>query len=141
MSQENVESWKRILAAYRRGDKRAFLAEMHRDATTIPAPDFPEQGPYVGEAMWDFYVKLEDSWGESDPTLPSEIIDLGDRLLVSVERTARGRASDISVDFNFYGIATFREGKLGRVEWFRQREQALEAAGLRPSQAEPGGAE
>jgi hypothetical protein len=34
---------------YDQRDRSAFLAEMHHDVETIPLPEWPEPGPYVGE--------------------------------------------------------------------------------------------
>jgi ketosteroid isomerase-like protein len=129
MSQETVETWERVVAVYVRRDKEAFLAEMHPDAETIPDPTWPEQGPFVGEAMWDFHVEIEDAWGDAtEPTV--DIIDAGDRLVAAVRRVTRGRGSDIPVDITFHAVVTFSEGRIARIQWFQAREKALEAAGL-----------
>ena len=132
MSKENVDAWTRIIAAYNRGDKAGFLAEQHPDCETIPIRDWPDQGPYVGAAQRDFYMEAEDVWrSERPPIEDMEIVDAGDRLFVRLSRMARIRGSEEPMDFTLYGAATFREGKLARVQWFLEREEALEAAGLR----------
>ena len=42
----------------------------------------------------------------------------------------RGRASGAQVEFNYWVVVTFRDGKILRDHWFTDRADALEAAGL-----------
>jgi ketosteroid isomerase-like protein len=127
MSRANVDAWKRILDAYDRRDRSAFLAEMHEDVETVPFPEWPEPGPYVGEDVWSFHVAFADAWGEATPPRPTELLDLGDKLVTCLERTARGEESRISVSYSVYGVITFRDGKVARLQWFQRREEALAA--------------
>jgi ketosteroid isomerase-like protein len=60
-----------------------------------------------------------------------EVRDLGDRVLGIGRFRIRARGSGVETDFPVAGIATYREGKLVRWEDFRERQLALEAAGLR----------
>ena len=128
MSRENLDAWLRILDAYNRRDRSAFLAEMHPDVETIPLPEWPEPGPYVGEDVWNFHVGFAEAWGEATPPRPTELLELGDKLLTCLERTALGGASQISVSYSVYGVITFRDGKVARLQWFPRREDALAAA-------------
>jgi hypothetical protein len=43
-------------------------------------------------------------------------------------RTLRGKSSGIEVDYDYWIVVTFREGKMRRAQWFSEREEALEAA-------------
>ena len=82
MSQENVEALQRAIEAYNRGDKAAWVAEVHLDAKTFPTPDWPEQGPFIGAEAWDFYERAEEIWGDTSRPAPQEweIIDAGDTI-------------------------------------------------------------
>jgi ketosteroid isomerase-like protein len=42
----------------------------------------------------------------------------------------RGKASGASVAWSYWVLFTFRDGKVLRSEWFADRGEALEAAGL-----------
>jgi hypothetical protein len=43
----------------------------------------------------------------------------------------RGKASGATIDWKYWGVVfTFRNGKVLRIEWFANRAEALEAAGL-----------
>ena len=59
-----------------------------------------------------------------------ELIDAGQRVISLVITRTRGRSSGIDTEFRQYGVWTIRDGKVIRVEWFRRRAEALEAAGL-----------
>jgi hypothetical protein len=128
MSRENVDAWKRVLAAYNRRDRSAFLAEMHHDVETVPFPEWPEPGPDVGEDVWNFHVAFADAWGEATPPRPKELLDWGDKLVTCLERTAQGGESRISVSYSVYGVITFQDGKVARLQWFQRRDEALAAA-------------
>jgi len=45
----------------------------------------------------------------------------------------RGKASGVDVEYNYWVVATFRDGKARRIQWFIERADALEAAGLSDS--------
>jgi len=68
---------------------------------------------------WDVEVRLE------------EMIDAGDRLLVSGQVSARGRGSGIELSGPLFQLLTFRGGRIIGEQHFNNRDEALEAAGLR----------
>jgi ketosteroid isomerase-like protein len=43
----------------------------------------------------------------------------------------RSKASGVELDYDYWAVFTFRDGRAIRVEWFEARADALEAAGLR----------
>jgi hypothetical protein len=49
-------------------------------------------------------------------------------VVTCLERTARGEESRISVSYSVYGVITFLDGKVARLQWFQRREEALAAA-------------
>jgi len=62
---------------------------------------------------------------------PEEFTDLGgDRLMVVVRAVGRGTESGVLAETHGYMLYTFRAGKVLRHEFFAEREQAEEAAGL-----------
>ena len=42
----------------------------------------------------------------------------------------RGRTSGAEVELNYWVVITFREGRIVRDQWFADRAEAREAAGL-----------
>jgi len=64
-------------------------------------------------------------------TQVDEIIDAGDRVVVLVRDRARLSDTDYEVDLMAGSVWELREGRIVRVQFCANREQALEAAGLR----------
>jgi ketosteroid isomerase-like protein len=131
MSRENVETMQRTLDAFNRGDKAAWVAEHDPNVVMIPARQWPENTPIRGaEAIWDFYRAATDTWDDAVGQI-GEVIDSGDTLVINNRREARGRSSGANVEFSYWTVATFRNGKPFRLEWFADRAEALQAAGLK----------
>jgi ketosteroid isomerase-like protein len=58
-------------------------------------------------------------------------VDAGaDKVLVHQRSDVRGRASGAAVELDYWVVITFREGRIVRDQWFADRAEALEAAGL-----------
>ena len=131
MSHENAETLRRATEAFDRADKAAWLSTVDPDALMVPAREWPEYAPIRGsEAIWDFYVEVTGAWAEA-PSELAEIREVGDdTVVVNNRREARGRASGAGVPFDYWSVTTFRRGKIARMEWFSDRGQAFEAAGL-----------
>jgi ketosteroid isomerase-like protein len=131
MSQENIERMRQALAAFERGDKETWLGLVHDDIEAVPMGDWPEEAHVRGrEAVWDFLVATEEPW-EPGPYELGEVADGGDHVAARTRRDLRGKSSGVEVEFDLWAVLTFRDGKVTRVEWFEDRQAALEAAGLR----------
>ena len=61
---------------------------------------------------------------------PTEVSDLGDRVLVGIHSVGRGRASGVQVENRGFTLYTFKGGKVARQEFFVDRELAERTAGL-----------
>ena len=59
------------------------------------------------------------------------MIDAPDgRVLVLTQQSGRGRESGVPIVIHFFQLWTIRDGRVWRIEYFRHRADALEAAGL-----------
>jgi ketosteroid isomerase-like protein len=58
------------------------------------------------------------------------MIDLDDRVLVLERHTARGKRSGAIIDQDVGTLLTLREGLITRWEYYWERSEALEAAGI-----------
>jgi ketosteroid isomerase-like protein len=58
------------------------------------------------------------------------MIDLGDRILVLETQTARGRRSGAVISQDVGALLTLRDGLIVRWEYYWERSDALEAAGI-----------
>ena len=129
MSQENVEKVQRSLDAFYRGDKAAWRELTAPDIEAVPVGDWPEGRLRGQDAVWDFLVASDEPW-EPGPYELAEVVD-GDRTVaIRLHRHLRGTASGVEVDYDYWAVFTFRDGRAIRVEWFEARAEALEAAGL-----------
>ena len=130
MSQENVDIARRGLEAFNRGDRDAWLAARHEDYEILPIGDWPDAPAIRGrEAGWNFYVDVARTldFERAD----SDFVDAGaDKVLGHQRHGARGRISRADVEVDYWIVTTFRDGRVLRDEWFRDRAEALEAVGL-----------
>jgi ketosteroid isomerase-like protein len=63
--------------------------------------------------------------------VPERFIDCGDHVLVFLRSEARGRTAGLEINEQWAHLVTVRDGKIVRLQQFRDRDEALEAAGLR----------
>lgn len=131
MSQENVEIVRRGLDAFNRRDKDAFIAICDPEMENFPPREWPESSPLRGpEAIWDFFVAAQESWQEGSFEW-GELIDAGaDKVVGKQHREVRGRTSGALIDWNYWVVFTFRNRRVLRFEWFSDRMEALDAAGV-----------
>ena len=126
-----MELVRRGAEALARRDRSTWLAVNDPDFEVVPLPDWPEPGVRGAEAAWDFYLKIFDAF-ESFPVEDAEVLDAGgDKVLLHYQRGLSGAKSGAGVEFNTWAVFTVRQGKVLRAEWYRDRAEAIEAAGLR----------
>ena len=132
MSQENAEVVWRGLDAFNRRDKGAWFAVCDPDVENLPPREWPERAPVRGaEAIWGFFVEAQGAWEEGSYEW-GELIEAGTKKIVANQRREmRGKASGAGVVWSYWVVFTFRKGRVLRFEWFANRAEALEAAGLR----------
>ena len=102
------------------------LTDADPDIVWNPIEELPTQGH---EAVRTSLAHWKAEWHDYE-LLPEGFLDLGDRVVVTVRLTARGRGSGIEVDARFYDVFTLRGGKIVRMDQFAERSEALEAVGL-----------
>jgi len=125
-----VEVVKEAVAALNERDLDHYLACCTKDVQLLP-PTAAIEGAYEGAAgVRRFFADVQDAM--PDFRLDIEHLDpLGpDRVLVSLRATGSGRTSAINTDFQVTNIYDLADGKIRRVQVFRDRQEALEAAGL-----------
>ena len=133
MSQENVELARRAYDAYRGGDLAEALRNLDPNVEWYTPPGEREldldpvyrgpDGVATGIKAW------ADSW-ENYEANPVEFIDAGDQVVVVLHQRGRGKGSGAVVERTHFHVITVRGGKGVRIREFRQRTDALEAAGL-----------
>jgi uncharacterized protein len=126
MAQANVEVVRRLFDSYRRGDYAEASACLAPDVVYEIGQELPARGRAAVRAMWE---RWDDTWDKLE-TVPEEFVDAGQQVLVTVHYSARGRGSGIKFEERLFDVYTFCDGKCVRKREFRQRSEALEAAGL-----------
>ena len=139
MSEENVEIVRNVsdsFKAFQRDElsSDAYLErfdpeiELHwRDRQEYP--DFPQHLRGAADFI-AFSEQYREKWVDLVQDA-LEIIDVPDgRVLLLTRQSARGRESGVPIVIHFFQLWTIRDGKVWRIEYFRHRADALEAAGL-----------
>ena len=126
MSQENVERVREGFAAHNRGDLDA-LVELYDPEAVFETLLL---GTHHGnEAIRLIYEENQRNLSGYD-VVPVELIDVGERVVAVAQTVGSGPASEIAVDDRFAFVFTFKGDRIVREQAFRNRDEALEAAGL-----------
>src|SRR5262245_35084100 len=142
MSQENVEfvrRWYESLPDLRDpapDDDEAFLDQAFRDyldedfELRLPA-GYPEGEPvFKGrEGFVQLVAMLRDVWSVWRFE-PDRFLDAGDRVVVFIRVIAMGMASGVPVELEDGHVLTIRNGRIISTRVYRNRADALKAAGL-----------
>ena len=132
MSQENVEIVRRIVDAIE--DRR------WEEAMRQLAPDIELHGTVGGltegsvwrgpEQVRDFFEQDSEAWHER--RLDTEqFIDAGDCVVVLLHEFRRGKGSGVEMETDTAMVYEVRDGRVVRIQGYMDRDEALEAAGLR----------
>jgi uncharacterized protein len=128
MSQENVEIVRGAFDAFQEGDFSRITDLMADDLVTYRAD--PDGATYHGK---EGFVRATAEWTEDFSewsVIPEEFIDAGDCVLVRVRQMARGQASSVPVEGEFWFVLEMRGGRAAKLSFYLRRGEALEAAGL-----------
>jgi ketosteroid isomerase-like protein len=134
MSQENVETVRRLQEAWNADDLDAFLAELDPEVEWHPSIEPALEGKettYRGlddaRKAWDDY--RGGAW-ERLAFQMQEIRDLGESVLVLGHLEVIGRTTGIEFRAELGQVITCRAGKILRSQDFLSHAEALAAAGL-----------
>ena len=138
MSEENVELVRRL---YEMGDfldatpeliDRAFREDLDEQFEFRLPPDYPEGEPVFRgrQGIAELRAMLRDTWTEWQVE-PERYLDAGgNRVVVFVHTLAVGGASHAPIEFESAHVWTIPAGRATSVQVYRDRSEALEAAGL-----------
>jgi ketosteroid isomerase-like protein len=131
MSQENVETMRQAMEAFNEGDGMAFDRLLADDAVIVPVRAALEGTIYRGRnAGTQYRTAVNRSWDSLRWEL-EELRDGDDWVLALGHIRGQGRASGVAIDAKAGWLAQFREGLITEFQTFGNRDEALEAAGLR----------
>jgi ketosteroid isomerase-like protein len=133
MSQENVEVVRDALRAFAEGGFDATAEFWDADINWRAIEGAPDDvgemnGPERLRRYLDELLEIFDNV----TLVPEELLDLGDDRVVAVLHLAgRAKVSGVETELRFAVVCTLRDGKIVRGREYIDREQALEAVGLR----------
>jgi ketosteroid isomerase-like protein len=132
MSEENVELVRTLLTAFDRADYELALDALDPEVDwQVPPGVGIGQEVYRGrERVQSGFADWLGAW-ETYRFELEEILDHGDHVLVGAMHIARGRGSGVEVKLPTFHVFTLRDGKVVRHRSYRDRTDALQAAGLR----------
>jgi hypothetical protein len=133
---------RRLVVAYRIG--RVYAAANRRDFDLVlmgwdPASEYHPSGDLLPPDLepvfygHDGYRQLWRYWLDAFEDIrwdPDEVLDFGDKLLVTTQQRGHGSGSGVGVSEPVFQLFTLRRGLVLRQEDFSDRSKALEAAGL-----------
>ena len=131
MSREDVAIVQALFEATARRDAVAARPlldpDVEWDMSAFPFPDLA--GVYRGhDEVFAWWLRYFDAWDECGFEIV-DAVDVGEDLAVTTRAWGTGR-NGIKVDQLFVNLVTVRNGLLARNRAFRNRAEALEAAGL-----------
>ena len=135
MSQENVEVIGAIHGDWMAGNYEAVFARLDADIEWFGPPDISASGePGSGlsrghEGVRRSLARWIGEWDEFSFEL-RQLIDSGDEVLAEGWQRGRGKISGVEIHEEIFSVWTVRGGQAVRQRMFRDRAQALEAAGL-----------
>ena len=132
MSDENVEIVRRVVDATNRRDPDAFVAALSPD---VEWEDnlFGTEGARTYRGAAEVREWLSEVW-EPWATLRMEALEItpagNGRVFVEFELIARGKESGAETHARFWTVSRIADGRIRTRQTFRDRTEALEAAGL-----------
>jgi ketosteroid isomerase-like protein len=130
MSEENVAKARAFIDAYNRRDFEAALKDFDPKVEwVLPARQSSDscRGP---EEVRRFWEGIDETFDDLQ-LKPQEWLDAGDRVAIRLRHHGKGKGSGLEIDTALYHqVATFRNGRMVRIEYFAEWDEALEAAGL-----------
>ncbi|MBA2522369.1 MAG: nuclear transport factor 2 family protein [Solirubrobacterales bacterium] len=132
MSQENVEIVQAIYDGWQRGDLEASFRHIAEEAEFIAPPDLTGGGrSFRGQdGFSESLTEWIGGWDHYHFELSGLIDCEGELVLAEGRQRGRGKSSGVEVDEPIYGLWTLKDGQAVQHRVFRNRSQALEAAGL-----------
>src|SRR3954469_18268832 len=125
VSADAVELVCESLAAFERGDMEEALAAAHPDLVTTRV--HPDRAVFHGPAgMIRALAEWVEGFSEWSQTT-EELIDAGDEVVARVHQVARGAASGVAVEADFWIVFRLAGDRVHEVKIYSDRTEALEA--------------
>jgi len=130
VSQENVDIARRAFEAVAvHDDIDAFLAFLDPDVEWHSLFLEIEGTRHGHDEVREWWRNLRAAFPDWTPEIVA-VRDLGDWVAIHARGAGTGAASGVGVEYDFWQVAKFRDGRMVRYYGTRTEDEALEAAGL-----------
>ena len=132
MSQQDVELVRRAMEAWNRADIDELIPLSDPEVEFVSIFAGMEGRTYRGyDGLREYFTDMRDTWADFRRDIEGVTDAGGDRVVVFFHLQGIARASGVPVDERVTTVFRIRQGRLHRMVVFRNRDDALEAAGLR----------
>jgi ketosteroid isomerase-like protein len=127
--EQTIERLRQGIEAFNRRDLDGAMAPLDPDVELVSLKAVLEGSSYNGrEGMRRLLKDMGEDWDQFQLTA-DEFLPVGDdRLLVMGHLQARGKASGVEVNYAAAWLCNLRAGKVVRVRFYDDRDEALAAA-------------
>jgi ketosteroid isomerase-like protein len=130
MSQENMEIVRRAFDAFEREGLDGLMRYLDPQVEWTTTGAFLEAATYRGhEGVRGYLGAMIDEFDELRNT-PEEFIDAGEQVVVTTRASGRGKLSGAPVELTMAAVSLVKDGRIIRIRNYREKAEALEAAGL-----------
>ena len=131
MSAENIELVRALYEAWNRPDgDEDVIGFLSDDFEFVNPGNAVEPGTRHGHTGWGQAMSSLDAAFHEFRHELGEMRDLGDRVLCFTTFVARTTDDSVAFRQDEQQLWTLRDGKAARLQWFHDRAEALDAAGL-----------
>jgi ketosteroid isomerase-like protein len=130
VSAENVAKTREFIDAYNRRDFDTAIEHFDPEIEwVLPARQRSDSGRGPAAAI-SFFEQIDEAMEELRLE-PQEFVDAGNCVATRLRHHGRGKGSGVTINEELYHqVATFRDGRIVRMEYFAGWDEALEAAGI-----------
>ena len=133
MSRENVELVQGVLAGFIATGTPSW--DLLDEEVEVRDHDVMDAGEYRGYAGFGRWLENWDAAWADFSMEPEEFLDAGERVVSVFRMTATGRGSGVEVERHDAIVWSVRDGKVVRLDYYNNREQALGTVDLAKQRA------
>ena len=127
MAEGNLETVKRGIDAFQRGDLGTWLSTMDEHVVWLPVKNFPDSRSRHGhEEVLQFAEDWIGPW-DSYELETKDLREVGDVVIWTARFVASKEGSALGADEEMTCLFSVSRGKLIKLEWFWSREEAERA--------------
>ena len=134
MNKHIIEGIRRAYDAFSRGDIQGAVesVDLAPDILWSEPEDFYAGGTYRGPQGVAEYLTLSYNASEKVQSLPEEILEVGDKIVVLVHFQAWPKGGGQMREGRIADVYTVQDGKIIQMQAYRDPEEARKAVGLSP---------